>query len=139
MKFPFHPVSNAGFSNRSTLVSTVQNMFFPIVLWSCTCETSHFCFGEQQLPPRRPAMDVMLKATMHNDLIDLQMVNSRTEILTSSNDFFKSGALTLGLFFTTLRILHCAFGVFLGPSSRESSHSDNSSQFIDSLSNPEDE
>lgn len=42
------------------------------------------------------------------------IVEPWTEVLASSNYFFKSFAVTLGFFFTSLMTLHCAPGVILG-------------------------
>lgn len=51
-------------------------------------------------------MDIKLRAITHHDV-------HKAEMLISSNDFFKLLAVTLGFFFTSLRIMCHAIGVIL--------------------------
>lgn len=61
------------------------------------------------------------------------MADSRTEMLTSSSEFFTSLAVTLWFFFTSLHIPCCPYGVMA--LTIESSHCTKLSLFTDNMSN----
>ena len=117
MQCPFYTILSAACSSHTSQPSFHRpTNHFLVLLWTVMLPFGkplmHSVVGiaEQHLPPWCSAMDTVLCAAMHHYLY---MGDSSTEMVTSSNDFFKPLAVTLGFFFNSVNILHCAFGVIL--------------------------